>query len=146
MTPHRQLSLALRIVAALDSLAVIAMAAPWSWIAAMARLTGFEVGETVPLVHYLTRTASGMYFVYGALLWYLSLDVLRFAPVIRFLSWVSILHSFAVLGVDLAVGMPLVWCAGEFLGHLAESIVLLCLLHRSNRQFKGSQPQAPSVA
>ena len=132
MSPVRQLSVALRVMAGLDMLAVAAMAAPWSWLSWAARLNGYEIGETVPLVHYLTRTASGMYVVYGALLWFLSLRPVHHASVIRFLAWLSVVHSFAVLAVDWAVGMPLFWCTSEFGGHMAEAVILLLLLRRSN--------------
>ncbi len=118
-------------MAGLDLLAVLAMAAPWTWLAWAARLNGYEIGETVPLVHYLTRTASGMYVVYGALLWFLSLRPVHHASVIRFLAWVSVLHSVSVLAVDMAVGMPAFWCASEFGGHLAEAAIVLVLLRRA---------------
>ncbi len=131
MSPVRQLSVALRVMAGLDMLAVAAMAAPWSWLAWAARLNGYEIGEAVPLVHYLTRTASGMYVVYGALLWFLSLRPVHHASVIRFLAWISVVHSVAVLAVDLTVGMPMFWCASEFGGHLAEAGILLFLLRRA---------------
>lgn len=132
MSPVRQLSVALRIMAGLDMLAVTAMAAPWSWLSWAAQLNGYEIGETVPLVHYLTRTASGMYVVYGALLWFLSLRPAHHASVIRFLAWTSVVHSAAVLAVDVTVGMPLLWTISEFGGHLAEAVVLLVLLRRAS--------------
>lgn len=132
MAPIRQLSVALRVMAVLDGLALAAIIAPWSWIAASAREFGFEVEQANPLVHYLARTASGMYVVYGATLWLVASDPERYAKLIRFLAWIAIVQSTAVLAIDVVEQMPPTWYWPEFGGHVAESVVILVLLRRAN--------------
>ncbi len=132
MAPIRQLSVALRVMAVLDWLAISAMIAPWSVLAGAARRYGFEVGQANPLFHYLARTASGMYVVYGATLWFLASDPQRYSKLIRFLAWLAIVQSTAVLAIDVVEQMPPTWYLPEFFGHLAESVILLFLLRRAN--------------
>lgn len=131
MAPIRQLSVALRVMALLDGLAVAAMIAPWSWIAVSARHYGFEVEHANPLVHYLARTASGMYVVYGATLWFIASDPERYSKLIRFLAWIGMAQSTAVLAIDVVERMPPTWYWPEFGGHVAESMVILILLRRA---------------
>ena len=132
MAPIRQLSVALRAMAVLDWLAFSAMVAPWSVLARAARQYGFEIEQANPLVHYLARTASGMYVVYGAILWYVASEPERYAKLIRFLAWLAMAHSLAVLAIDVAEQMSPTWYLPEFFGHVAESVVMLFLLRRAN--------------
>jgi hypothetical protein len=71
-----------------------------------------EPAET-PLNHYLTRSLSAMYAMHGALVIYLSVDVVRYAPVARFAGAVAVVMGAALLGIDLYAGMPAFWTFGE---------------------------------
>jgi hypothetical protein len=86
---------------------------PFEWMQRIAvGLTLAEPAET-PLNHYLTRSLSAMYAVHGALVFYLSFDVARYAPVARFAGAVGVAMGAMLLGIDLHAGMPTFWTAGE---------------------------------
>jgi hypothetical protein len=66
-----------------------------------------------PLPLYLARSISLMYAFQGAVLWYLSSDVLRFGPVIRFIAVGAIALGVALVAIDLSAGMPAWWIVLE---------------------------------
>jgi hypothetical protein len=67
----------------------------------------------VVIVHYLARTASLLYAVHGAILLFVSFDVNRYRPLIRFLAVLNGCFGLAACGVDICYGMPLWWAAWE---------------------------------
>ena len=83
-----------------------------------------------PLVGYLTRTLSLLYGFHGVLLLLVSSDVVRYAPIVRFLGIMNITFGLAVLGIDLWVGMPLLWTWGEGPMIAATGVVFLALVSR----------------
>jgi hypothetical protein len=93
--------------------AVFFVFVPFEWMQRIAvGLTLAEPAET-PLAHYLTRSLSAMYAVHGALVFYLSFDVARYAAVARFAGAVGVVMGALLLGIDLHAGMPAFWTAGE---------------------------------
>src|SRR5438132_9424697 len=93
--------------------ALVAVFMPVSWINATDRW--LELGEmpTGPVVEYLARSLSAFYAVMGALCLVLATDLERYRPLVRFLGVAFALMSVALLGVDLAAGMPWWWTASE---------------------------------
>ena len=71
-----------------------------------------------PLVSYLTRTASMMYVLYGAILIFVSRNVLRYLPLIRLLAILAVVQAVFLIGIDLRVKLPLWWVLleGPFYG------------------------------
>jgi hypothetical protein len=122
------LTWALRGLGILDLLAFVPVVLPLSWIATIHSDIGLGSFPPGPIVGYLARSASAMYFVQGLLLLFVSADVARYRPVIRFLAAVAVLHGLALVMIDVAEGMPLWWtlsegpvysCAGVLIGILA---------------------------
>jgi hypothetical protein len=89
---------------------------------------------------YLTRSVSALYALHGALLIFLSLDVRRYLPLVRFLGAASIVMGVLLLGLDLAVGMPVFWTVAEGPPVVALGLVILV----SVRRVKAWTPTAPT--
>ena len=66
-----------------------------------------------PIGGYLTRSLALMYAMHGAVLFFLSLDVRRFLPVVKFVAVLTILFGLWMSALDVAVGMPVFWVAAE---------------------------------
>jgi len=127
---RRALVAVLRCLGVLDLLALAAVLAPRPFLESAAQAVGLPLPEG-PLPVYLVRSASILYAVHGVLVLFLSLDVVRYRPVIRFLALVALVHGVVILGIDLFERMPLWWCVAEGPGIAAMGIVVLLLLRRA---------------
>ncbi|MBC8351845.1 MAG: hypothetical protein H8E66_07640 [Planctomycetes bacterium] len=107
------LVIALRVLGGTDMLAFIAVAMPTAWLQLGHRLSGLEEFPDAPIASYLARSASALYALHGLMVVYMSFDVRRYWPLIRFLARIAIVHGIVMLGIDLAVGMPTWWTALE---------------------------------
>jgi hypothetical protein len=67
----------------------------------------------VPIVGYLARTASLQYGLHGILLWAISFDVARYAPLVPLLGTLKLVQALAIAIVDATGGMPLWWTIVE---------------------------------
>lgn len=103
----------LRVYGAIDLVAIAAVFAPREQLAATHAAMGLGALPEGELVVYLARAMSALCAMYGALLIYLSLDVVRNAGVLRFLAIAAIVHGSVMLAVDLREGMPWWWAAAE---------------------------------
>ena len=111
--PETTLVVLLRFAGVLTLTAMFFVFVPMKWMQDIAVwLTLVEPVDT-PLNHYLTRSLSAMYAMHGALLVYLSLDAVRYAPAARFLAAVGVAMGALLLGIDYFVGMPWFWTLGE---------------------------------
>jgi hypothetical protein len=110
---EKALIVLLRLAGVLLLTAVIPAVMPFAWMQDIHRLLGMgELPET-PITGYLTRSLSALYALHGALVFFVSLDVRRYLPVVRFLAVLSIVFGAGMLVLDIAVGMPLPWIIGE---------------------------------
>lgn len=125
-------ALLLRIIGAVDCLALAAVLMPRSLmhdIAVAVGLPGFPPG---PLALYLARSTSLLYALHGVLVLYVSSDVERYLGLIRLLGVLAIVHGSILLAVDVLVGMPPWWCAVEGPTFAATGWLLLWLLNRGS--------------
>jgi hypothetical protein len=111
-------------------LALGAVIMPFEWMNAIHRQAGLGELPNVPIVGYLTRSESALYAIQGALLLFLARDVRRFLPVVWFLAVAGLAFGAIMVGVDCAVGMPLLWTVGEGPFVIALSGVILWLARR----------------
>jgi len=109
----RGLVMMLRLLGLLDFCALAAVVAPRAWIESSHEWLGLGAFPTGPLVEYLARCTSVWYATYGLLLWFISFDVERYARLISFLSCVLVVQGIAIVGIDLAAGMPGWWTTFE---------------------------------
>src|SRR5262245_21716142 len=86
--------------------ALVAVVMPVSWMAATHRWLGLGEMPTGPVVEYLARSLSAFYAIMSALCLAVTADLERYRPLVRFLGEAFALLSVALLGVDLAAGMP----------------------------------------
>ena len=66
------------------------------------------------MIDYLTHSLSAMYTMHGAVVFFVSLDVRRYLPVVKCLAVLAILFGIGMIVLDVVVGMPILWilCAG----------------------------------
>src|SRR5215510_15494182 len=109
----KALVILLRLVGVSALFAVVAVFMPSSWMAATHRWLGLGELPTDPVVEYLARSLSAFYALVGALCLVAAADLERYRPLVRFLGVAFALMSVALLGVDLAAGMPWWWSASR---------------------------------
>jgi len=124
----------LRISGVILLIALVPVVMPFSWMQVIHRQLGMGDLPTEPIVGYLTRSLSLFYALHGALIIFVSLDIRRYLPVVKFLAVVAILFGVSMVVLDFAVGMPLYWilCEGPFVVPLG--IVMLWLAGRIPEQ------------
>jgi hypothetical protein len=127
---ERQLQLLLRALGTLDLLAFGAVLMPEAWMAATHAWLGMGEFPRAAVVDYLARSASLMYAQHGAVFWFLSGDVRRFRPLIRFMAWIALVSGGVMLVIDLRAGIPLFWTIIEGPGYVFLAVIVLALARR----------------
>jgi hypothetical protein len=122
--PFGRLVLVLRATAILGLLAFVGAALPESWMKAVYEW-GDELGPWPggALLLYLARVVSLVYGFIGLLALYLSFDVPRYLPLIRFIAIVSLLFVPVMFVVIWTAGLPTVWLVSEPVGILVISVL-----------------------
>ena len=125
LNSRRPLVIVLRCLGALDFLAILAVFLPQSWMASAHAALGLGTLPDAPILGYLTRSASALYVLHGAMILFVSFDVRRYERLITFLAIAALIHGAVMLGIDLAVGMPWFWTLFEGPGFAMTGIVVL---------------------
>lgn len=123
----------LRLFGSVDLLALIAVVMPVSWMQAAHAMCGLGEFPQGSLPVYLARSTSLLYAFHGAMLWWLSSDVLRYQPVIGFFGRVTILFGIVLILVDWSAGMPVWWLLAEGPMFAATGVWLLWWTHGTPR-------------
>jgi len=111
--PFGWLVLVLRGTAVLLLLAFVGAALPENWMKVVYEWGGLGPWPGGTLLVYLARAVSILYGFYGLLALYLSFDVRRYLPLIRFLAIVSFPFAPVMFAVIWAAGLPMVWAVSE---------------------------------
>lgn len=136
------LVLVLRILGTVDLLAVAAIFLPWEWMARAHTWIGLGLLPEQPIIGYLTRSASALYALHGAMILFVSTDVRRYAPLIRFLAVAALIHGVVLYLIDMIAGMPGIWIALEGPAVAATGAVVLMIHHRVTlSQTKPDEPE-----
>src|SRR5262249_43729751 len=122
-------------------LALVAVFMPSSWMAATYRWLGLGEMPTGPVVEYLARSVSAFYAFTGALCLVVAADLQRYQPLLRLLGVAFALLSVALLGVDVAAGMPWWWSASEGTGGVVFGTLLFVLARPAPKP--GQQGETP---
>jgi len=125
LNSHRPLVVVLRCLGTLDFLAILAVLLPQSWMASAHAALGLGALPDAPIVGYLTRSASALYGLHGAMILFVSFDVRRYERLITFLAIAALIHGAVMLAIDLVVGMPWFWTLFEGPGFAMTGIVVL---------------------
>jgi hypothetical protein len=93
---------------------------------------GLGLGDLpkAPIVGYLTRSLSLLYALFGCLCLAVSFDVDSYLPLLRFTAVASGAFGIGIIGIDIAVELPLSWIVGEGVAVLGGSGLLLWLVFR----------------
>jgi hypothetical protein len=110
---QRGLVLMLRILGTVDLLAVLAVFLPLEWVAKAHAWLGLGVLPEKPIIGYLTRSASALYALHGAMILFVSTDVRRYGPLIKFLAVAALVHGIILYLIDMSAGMPAFWIVLE---------------------------------
>jgi hypothetical protein len=133
----------LRATAALLLLAFFGAALPESWMKAVYEW-GNELGPWPggALLVYLARVVALLYGFLGLLALYLSFDVGRYRPLIRFMALVSFPFVPVMFVVIWGAGLPMVWAVCEPTGIL----VISALWYVASRPAKLAKAAEPGPA
>ncbi len=110
---EKALVVLLRFEAIILLTALVPAVMPFEWMKDIHRNLGMGELPDGHILGYLTRSLSVMYAMFGAMLLFVSLDVRRFLPVVRFIGVLGIMFGLGMLLLDLAVGMPPFWVVSE---------------------------------
>lgn len=133
---EKTLVVVLRFAAVLLMLAFGAIVMPFEWMAATHRSLGLGDLPNTPMIGYLTRSLSALYAMHGMLLFYISCDIRRYLPLVRFLAVMGIAFGAGMIVLDIVVGLPLSWTVGEGPFIIAIAVVELWLVARVNREIQ----------
>ncbi len=131
MTPaENMLAWFLRLTAVMLLCAAFAVIMPTAWMSAFNDRIGLAPLPEGPLVEYLTRSLSALYAGLGASYWFLSRDVRRYLPLLRFSVPVTLIFGGTLIAIDIVADMPIAWtaCEGPFL--LAWTLLFWWLMRR----------------
>ena len=110
---ERALRLVLRIMGSSSLLALIFVAAPYSWMDRIHQALGLGRLPDEPIVGYLARSTSAFYALVGGLLWVVSFDLRRYRGIVTYLGVAIALFGVALFFVDLSEGLPFLWTVWE---------------------------------
>ena len=130
---ERMLVLLLRLAGAVTMLAILAVFMPRSWMAACHERLGLGKFPEGPIVEYLARTVSALYFVLGGLMWVAAGDVRRYRVPVRYVGLVMLVGGIMVLALNFAICMPAYWTASEGPPTVLLGLALLLLQRRVER-------------
>ncbi len=130
MTSQQTLRLILRLMGSLSLLALIFVAAPYSWMDSIHSSLGMGQLPDKPVVGYLARSTSAFYALLGGLLWVVSFDLGRLRRVLVYLGAAITSLVDVLFVVDWAEGMPSFWTVWEGPFVVAFGLVMLLLSRR----------------
>ncbi len=107
------LVLLLRLDGLIMLMAVLPSMMPLAWMKELHRFLGMGELPDGPIIGYLTRSLAVMYAMHGALLFFVSWDVRRYLPVVKFMAVLTILFGLWLTALDVVVGMPMFWTISE---------------------------------
>ena len=110
---ERALVILLRVSGLVLLTALLTAVMPFTWMDEIHRRLGLGELPNMPIMGYLTRSLSAMYALHGALVFFVSLDVRRYLPVVKCVFVLGILFGLGMLVLDQAVGMPRRWAYCE---------------------------------
>jgi hypothetical protein len=128
------LVLVLRGTAVLLLFAFVGAALPERWLKAVHEWGDLGPWPGGPLLVYLVRVVSLLYGFWGLLALYLSFDVRRYLPFIRFLAITGFLFVPVMFAVIWTAGLPTVWLVSEPTAILILSALWYLACERARRE------------
>jgi hypothetical protein len=113
-------------------LAVVPIFFPASVINYLHQQLGLGEFPDAAIAFYLARSTSLLYAVHGALMFFVSFNLVRYWPLVRLFGYLHIVLGLTMFGIDFSAPMPLYWILGEGLPVAATGVLILWLWSRSN--------------
>ena len=113
VTSQQILKSVLRLMGSSSLLALIFVAAPYTWMDSIHSMLGMGQLPDNPVVGYLARSTSAFYALLGGLLWVVSFDLGRHRRVLIYLGAAFTSLGVVLLVVDWREGMPPFWTIWE---------------------------------
>lgn len=110
---ERTLVILLRLDGIIMLAALLPSLMPLAWMQTIHRYLGMGDLPDGPIIGYLTRSLSLMYAMHGAVLLFLSWDIRRFLPVVKFVAILTIIFGLWLTALDVVVSMPSFWITSE---------------------------------
>ena len=111
--PERALVWLMRFAGVLLMTALFPAVMPFAWMDSVHRHLGMGKLPEIPMVIYMARSLSAMYALHGAIVYFVSLNVRSYLPLVRFLAVMGILFGVGMILIDLSIGIPLAWALCE---------------------------------
>src|ERR1044072_2936747 len=99
----------LRFGALMTGLAFLTVPLPVESMVSTHRWLGLGDLPQVPIVEYLARSVAAFYGFHGVLLFVLSTDFPRYAPIITFIAAMNILLGLMLVAIDAHASLPVWW-------------------------------------
>lgn len=128
---ERRLVVFLRIMTCITGCALGAVVMPRHCMATTHEWLGVGKFPDGPIVEYLARSLSAFYAMHGGLMWVISTDVRRFAPILTYLIWTTIVFGAALLAIDGLAGLPAQWTIMEGPGVVVLGGIVLFLKRKA---------------
>jgi hypothetical protein len=127
--PERHLVWFLRGSAVMLMAAASAVVMPTAWMRPIGAWLGLDVPDA-PLVEYLARSVSALYTMLGPYCWFVSHDVRRYLPLLRFMIPLTALFDVTLIVLDVLIPMPIAWTVGEGVAIVGWTLALWWLVRR----------------
>src|SRR5262245_42605227 len=124
---HRLQSWLLRLTGTVETLAFFAVIMPRQWMEVSHQWLGMGEMPDGAVVNFMIRQASFIYGLHGVLLWLLSLDVVRYRPLVIFTGISYALSAPVLFAIDWKTGMPWFWTVGDSVACFGVGVALLWL-------------------
>jgi hypothetical protein len=132
-TAERWLTILFRLNALLLTSAFLALFLTNSMMQSIHQWLGLGDMPEGPVVEYLARSCSMLYFVHGLVLGYVSLNMRKYRELVPLLAALHLVLGVVVLGIDVQAGMPWYWTLAEGPGIILFACLLLALWFRANQ-------------
>jgi hypothetical protein len=103
----------LRFGALMTGLAFLTVPLPLESMVSTHRWLGLGDLPRAPVVEYLARSVAAFYGFHGVLLFLLSTDVARYAPIINYIAVMNVLLGAMLIVIDITAGLPVWWIVSE---------------------------------
>ena len=113
-------------------LAAVPIFFPAAVISYLHQQLGLGEFTNTAIAFYLARSTSLLYAVHGALMFFVSFNLVRYWPLVRLFGFLHIVLGLTMLGIDLSAPMPLYWIIGKGMPVAATGLLILWLWNRSN--------------
>ncbi|HEY2894629.1 MAG TPA: hypothetical protein VGJ16_10465 [Pirellulales bacterium] len=109
----KALIILLRLLGIIALLAFVPLCMPFEWMAAIREWLELGPMPDDRVTEYLARTVCAFYASYGLVCLALAADLDRYRPLVRLFGLATIGFGLALVGIDMAAGMPVSWTWSE---------------------------------